>query len=163
MAHPRQYDRESVVPAICERLAKGEPLAAICRDMGIPRRTVNQWRKDDAEIAAQFDEARDDGYDSIAAYCLEIADDSRNDWMTIKRGGHEIEVPDREVVDRSKLRVETRLKLLAKWDPRRYGDRMALTGPDGGAIKLETLVTTDQAAAVLQEGLRALEKPGSGS
>ena len=31
-----------------------------------------------------------------------------------------------EHVQRSKLRIETRLKLLAKWDPRRYGDRLAL-------------------------------------
>ena len=33
---------------------------------------------------------------------------------------------DSEHVQRSKLRVETRLKLLAKWDPRRYGDRLQL-------------------------------------
>ena len=28
-----------------------------------------------------------------------------------------------EHIQRSKLRVETRLKLLAKWDPKRYGER----------------------------------------
>jgi hypothetical protein len=118
------HNREEIVPQICKRLAQGEPLAVICRDMGISRRTVNHWREDDKDIAAQFDEARDDGFDVIAAQCLDIADDNGADWMTIKRGSQEIEVPNREVVDRSKLRVETRLKLLAKWDPRRYGDKL---------------------------------------
>ena len=29
-----------------------------------------------------------------------------------------------------KLQVETRLKLLAKWDPKRYGEKLALGGAD---------------------------------
>ena len=35
-----------------------------------------------------------------------------------------------------KLQVETRLKLLAKWDPKRYGDlmRQEISGPDGSPI-----------------------------
>lgn len=153
MAHPREYDRESLVPAICERLAQGEPLAVICRDIGIPRRTVNQWRQDDEEIAAQFDEARDDGFDAIAARTREVA---RGDH---RKGGKD----SLTLVQRDKLAVETDLKLLAKWDKKRYGDQVALTGAGGGAIKLESHVSAEQAAAVLQEGLRALEKPGSGS
>lgn len=152
MAHPREYDRESLVPAICERLAQGEPLAVICRDIGIPRRTVNQWRQDDEEIAAQFDEARDDGFDVIAQRL-----------RTMARGDHRGGKDSLTLVQRDKLAVETDLKLLSKWDPRRYGDRMALTGADGGAIKLESHVSANQAAAVLQEGLRALEKLGSES
>jgi hypothetical protein len=36
---------------------------------------------------------------------------------------------DSEWISRSRLRVETRLKLLAKWDPKRYGDK-SLLGSD---------------------------------
>ena len=66
-------------------------------------------------------------------------------------------------VQRDKLASETDLKLLAKWDPKRYGDRMALTGAEGGAIQIDSHVSADQAAAVLQEGLRALVKPAADS
>lgn len=134
MSAERKYDRDTMVPAICLRLATGkEPMTVICRDLDVPVRTVNQWRKDDREIALQFDEARDMGYDAIAADCLEIADDGSRDYMTLADGR---EVPDHDHISRSKLRIETRLKLLAKWDPKRYGDKQQLehTGPGGGPI-----------------------------
>lgn len=122
MPAPREYDRESVVPAICARLAVGEPLAVICRDIGIPRRTINQWRQDDEEIATQFDEARDDGFDMLAAECLDIADTEHEGVEIVERAGKK-EVHKGDMLGHRKLRIETRLKLLSKWDPRRYGDK----------------------------------------
>jgi len=137
MGAERKYDRDEMVPAICSRLATGkEPMTVICRDLDIPVRTVNDWRKQDAEIAAQFDEARDMGYDAIAADCLDIADDGSRDYMTTADGR---EVPDHDHISRSKLRIETRLKLLAKWDPKRYGDKQQLE--HSGSLSLEALVS----------------------
>lgn len=108
MAAPRQYDRAELVPLICDRLAAGEPLTVICRDLDIPRRTVNQWRQDDPEIAEQFDEARDDGFDVLASSCVRISDQLKEDPAS------------------RRIRIETRLKLLAKWDPRRYGEKQQI-------------------------------------
>lgn len=50
-----------------------------------------------------------------------------------------VEIPDKEWMLRSKLRVETRLKLLAKWDPKRYGEKITqeISGPDGGPVRTE--------------------------
>lgn len=127
MSAPRKHDREALVPVICARLATGEPHTVILRDLGLKVRTVNDWRKADAEIAAQFDEARDLGYDAIAADCLAIADDGTRDYVRSKDGV----VVDHDHISRSKLRIETRLKLLAKWDPRRYGDKVQLANGDG--------------------------------
>lgn len=121
---------------ICEELAKGTPLAEICRVEGMPAvRTVSDWKAARPEFAAAFTRARDDGFDAIAAECLEIADDGRNDYMMqVADKGDEkaIAILDysAEHVQRSKLRIETRLKLLAKWDPRRYGEKLALGGAD---------------------------------
>ena len=113
MGSERKYDRREWVPKICARLAEGEPLAVICRDIGIPRRTVNQWRQDDAEIDALFLEARDDGFDAIASGLRKIV---RRDG---RKGKDSI-----TSVQRDKLIAETEMKLLAKWDPRRYGDKL---------------------------------------
>jgi hypothetical protein len=33
-------------------------------------------------------------------------------------------------VQRAKLRIDTRLKLLSKWDPKRYGEKLALGQAD---------------------------------
>lgn len=118
MAPPRQYDREEVVAAICARLALGAPMAVICRDMDIPVRTVNDWRLLDPEIRAQFDEARDLGHDAIAYDCLKISDNQKEHHQS------------------RRVRIETRLKLLAKWDPKRYGDKQTteLTGANGSGL-----------------------------
>jgi len=134
MSGKQKHDREKWVPVICERLATGEPLSVICRDIGIPRRTVNEWRQTDPAIADLIQDARDDGYDAIAKECLDIADDGRRDYREDEDGR---EFPDYDHIQRSKLRVETRLKLLAKWDPKRYGDKHQFehSGPNGGPIK----------------------------
>jgi hypothetical protein len=123
-----------VCALICERLSKGEPLAQICRDAGMPAaRTVREWQEKDDEFSAAIARAREDGFDAIAIEALEIADDGSRDYKTGPRGI----VVDQDHVQRSKLRVETRLKLLAKWDPKRYGERLQteLSGPDGGPIQ----------------------------
>lgn len=105
---------------IIERLSKGEPMAVICRDEGMPSvSTVRNWQNEDASFAASIARAREDGFDAIAADCLEIADETGRDTRVGQNGE---EQADGEWISRSRLRVETRLKLLAKWDPKRYGE-----------------------------------------
>jgi hypothetical protein len=45
------------------------------------------------------------------------------------------------------LRIETRLKLLAKWDPKRYGERLhsEVTGVDGGPLQIQIVRFSDDA------------------
>jgi len=68
----------------------------------------------------------------------EIADDGRNDWMTVtRRDGSEIEVANNEVLQRSRLRVDTRKWIMSKILPKRYGDKLAVGGADDlGPVQL---------------------------
>jgi hypothetical protein len=97
-------------------------------------RTVRNWGKADKDFSSAIACAREAGFDVIAAECLEIAEDGSHDYKHKKRSnGEEYEEFDAEHVQRSKLRIETRLKLLAKWDPKRYGERSTTVheDPDG--------------------------------
>lgn len=135
-----ELDREALVPQICARLATGkESLTDICKDLGMTRTTFNSWRAKYPDVDAVAQEAKDDGYDALAYDCLDIADDNTRDWKIELRGRNEVVVVDTEVVMRSRLRVETRLKLLARWDPKRYGDRIhqTVTGLDDGPVQVE--------------------------
>lgn len=88
------------------------------------------------EVKEAIARAREHGEDVLAAGCLEIADDGTNDWMErAENKGWEF---NGENVQRSKLRIETRLKLLAKWNPKKYGDRIEnrLADPEGNALKI---------------------------
>ncbi|MBD3684118.1 hypothetical protein H3005_19885 [Stenotrophomonas sp. Br8] len=128
MARPTKKS-DKLLKEITERLSQGEPLAQICRDEGMPAaRTVREWQQNDEQVSAAIARAREEGFDSIAAECLDIADDGRNDWMNraADAGDEQALQFNGEHVQRSKLRVDTRLKLLAKWDPKRYGERLAV-------------------------------------
>lgn len=114
---------------IVERIANGEPLAAICRDEHMPDwRKVYDWRDADPEFSAAIARARDHGFDVIAADALAIADEEP-EYATTEGGSR---VDTGEVAHR-KLRIETRLKLLAKWSPR-YADRTALVGDPSNPV-----------------------------
>jgi hypothetical protein len=140
---------DAVASEICERLSKGEPLAVICRDEHMPGyRTVFDWQNTRPEFSAAIAHAREAGFDEIAAECLAIADHTANDTKFIaSENGNERAVPDSEWISRSKLRVETRLKLLAKWDPKRYGDRLNLD--HSGEMKVT--LTAEQRKARIAE------------
>lgn len=126
---PKKIGRPSaytpkLAEAICARLATGETLTSICSAENMPAvRTISDWKTAHEAFSANFARARDEGFDAIAADCLAIADDKSGDVRIIGSEDGEREVCNTEFVQRAKLRIETRLKLLAKWDPKRYGER----------------------------------------
>lgn len=75
---------------------------------------------------------------SMAEEITEIADDGRNDWMERElKDGSIASVPDHEVVNRSKLRVDTRKWLLTKLMPKVYGEKVTLDINDKHAATLQ--------------------------
>ena len=148
MGGPGSGRQSTKTPEACaeivDRLSDGEPLAKICRDAHMPRvSTAYAWMQEDADFAGEVARARDIGYDVIAMDTMHIADDDARDWETVRDGdGNVVGVRvDGEHVTRSKLRIETRLKLLSCWDPRRYGNRQQLehTGPGGGPVQVQAV------------------------
>lgn len=114
---------QATADAICKRLAEGESLRAICRSIDIPESTVRNWEMSHEQFAAQSARAREIGCHSMADEMLEIADDGTNDWMKraeSKGGGYEV---NGEHIQRSRLRIDTRMRLLGKWLPKVYGDK----------------------------------------
>jgi hypothetical protein len=84
--------------------------------------------------------ARDAGWDKIALDALRISD-TTEDGETIVEKPDGIEVRRADMLGHRKLRVETRLKLLAKWSPKKYGERTHLE--HSGKVGLESLVADD--------------------
>ena len=108
---------------ICEELSRGVPLEVVCRRENMPPvRTVANWRKLHRGFSADIARAREAGFDALAAECLEIADDTSKDTVETDYGLR----PNSEWIARCKIRIDTRLKLLAKWTPKRYGNKLAL-------------------------------------
>lgn len=120
---------------ICKRISSGETMTSICTDSHMPNpATVWRWGQEHETFAQDIACARNRGYDAIADECVRIADGRDGDDPQSRR-----------------IRVETRLKLLAKWDPKRYGERIEQhieveTGPN-------TLASLQERAKHVRSGL----------
>ena len=145
------YD-PAIARTMCEMLSEGVPLRQICRENdGFPAwRTVYDWMKKDADLATAIAYARDVGYDAMAEECLTIADtpllgeevsesespEGRDDeGNTIMR--RVVTIKKVDMLGHRKLQIETRLKLLAKFNPKKYGDRLTHAGDDANPVVVE--------------------------
>lgn len=116
---------------ILEALKKGTPLAVVCREQGMPDpSTWRDWCAADEDLAIAYARARDEGFDTIALDALSILDEEPERVVTVSGDDRSESRIDSASVQRAKNRFEGRLKLLAKWDPKRYGDKIAHVGGD---------------------------------
>ena len=93
-------------------LSAGKTLSSWCSLNGVSRNTVHKWVTKDDEFARRLSVARDIGLETLAEECLTIIDQEPE--LTGKRGR------DAAFVAWQRARVETRLRLLAVWDPKKY-------------------------------------------
>lgn len=116
----------AVADAIIMQIADGIPLREICRQPGMPPwQTVYAWRKRLPEFDERFAPARELGFEAIFEDALRIAD-TQEVGITTTTKPTGVEVTRKDMLEHRKLRIETRLKLLAKWDPKRYGDKQTI-------------------------------------
>lgn len=125
---------------ICEKIVQGMALRQIARDLGASHAsTIHMWIAQDADFAEQYRLAKQAQADVFAEECIEIADDGSNDWM--EREGKA--VPNYEIANRSKLRVETRMKLMRVYAPRRFGNVVAHEHSGEVAVNVSHQLATD--------------------
>jgi hypothetical protein len=122
---PSRPDKAAILQAVIAGLERGVPLTIAVEPFRAARNSVYDWLKADPDVKEAVQIARELGFDWLAHECLEIADDARNDW--VERHGKDGEAVgwqfNNEHFQRSRLRIETRLRLLRAWDPSRYGER----------------------------------------
>ena len=121
---PTSTYTEAVATQIVDRLAEGEFLRVICRSEGMPSwRTVYRWIEEHDEFAARIAHARIAGFDALAEESLVMLDQAPEKCPAGMFG----EKVDAGHVQWMKNRAEQRLKLLAKWAPKKYGDKQEIT------------------------------------
>ena len=85
--------------------------------------TVWRWKAEREDVLQAIARAREAGFDAIAEECMEIADNQEEDTQ------------------RSKVRIWTRLELLKKWCPKRYGDHPQLE--NSGEVRITAVIGGD--------------------
>ena len=136
IGRPSKYTPE-LAAEICERLSNGEPLRQICRDSLMPAWTaIYAWAAADKDLSERIAQAREQGADAIAEEALEILD-SPPEYVLTKQG----EAVDSGYVTWQRNRAEMRLKLLAKWHPKKYGDRQIISGDKDNPLEVKADIT----------------------
>lgn len=125
-----RYSTE-IAAEICDRLAQGESLRAICEDLHMPsERAVRFWVLDDLNgFASQYARARAIGYERMAEEILAISDTPMIGTKSVSKATG-LEISEGDMIEHRRLQVDTRKWMLAKMLPKVYGDKqhVELTG-----------------------------------
>jgi hypothetical protein len=124
---------------ICERIAGGASLKSICEKVdGMPGyATVRRWELTNKEFGEQVRKAREIGCHLLGEECLEIADQAQQTIEHITDPDGTRRVINNDTIAQSRLRIDTRMKLLSKWLPLVYGDKVDVN--HGGTIRTEKI------------------------
>lgn len=148
---------------ICERIAEGESLRAICEDEDMPNKaTVMRWLAADAALSDQYARAREAQADTLFEEILEIADDGTLDRKSAGKGDGSLAV-DVDHIQRSRLRVEARKWMAGKLRPKVYGDKAVIEGPGENGEHLHKVSPDDAFAAFLAAMGGHAPAPASGA
>lgn len=154
---PTKYTPD-IARVICEQLSDGIPLRQICRENdGFPAwRTVYDWMWRDAELSTAIARARDIGYDALAEECLYISDNIQMGKKKVftsgaKKEEDSVTVTEEDMLGHRKLQIETRLKLLAKFNPKKYGEYRA------AEEKIDPMIIDAEVKNVMDVAIKRLE------
>jgi hypothetical protein len=118
MGRPSDYTEE-LADAICDRIAGGESLKAICNDPKMPGKTaVFKWLGVHKDFAEKYARARETQADAIFDEVLDIADDS------------DLDPQDRRV------KIDARKWMAGKLRPKIYGDKLDVAHSGGISINV---------------------------
>lgn len=127
MGRPSDYTQE-LADTICAELAIGTSLRSVCAQENMPSlQTIFNWFRTKEGFVEQYARAKEESADAMSEEILDIADDGTNDYMTIVKGNTSYNMEDKEVTNRSKLRVDTRKWIMSKMKPKKYGDKIDMT------------------------------------
>ena len=149
---PTKFNQQTA-DLICMMLSEGMSLRQILKADKVgalpAQSTVYEWLIRHPLFAEQYARAREEQADTNADEILDIADEMPPEY-TDKEGRTSL---DATYINWQKNRIEARKWTAAKLRPKKYGDRVALEGVEGGAA----IKTEDTNANKFLEVIRNLE------
>ena len=117
---PGSEDRAVIADMVLKGMRSGLSAFKACQAAGVPQSTFSRWVDDDATLAENYARAREDLIERMASEVMELADsevpetgDGKKDWQAIQK---------------HKLQVDTRKWLLSKLAPKKYGEKLEVSG-----------------------------------
>lgn len=136
---PSKFNQE-LADEICHRLSLGQTMASICNDSHMPDYgTLWRWTRENGDFQDESTRARETGTHALADQCIAIADD-----------------PMLDPADK-RVRIDTRIRLIGKWNQKKYGDKIEVESNQSNNIRLSFTIPHRDAPVDILE----LESPDS--
>lgn len=117
---PGSEDRAVISQMVLDGMRSGLSAFKACQAAGVPNSTFLRWVDDDATLAENYARAREDLIERMATEIMEISDqdvgvavDGKKDWSAVQK---------------HRLQVDTRKWLLSKLAPKKFGDKIEVSG-----------------------------------
>ena len=124
-------ERVIIAHKVFKEMRGGLSALKACDKVGVNQCTLTGWLNDDPELAKEYARAREELIERIAQEVIDLSDadvgitpDGKKDWAAIQK---------------HKLQVETRKWLLSKLAPKKYGDKLELTGDPDRPVAIEKI------------------------
>lgn len=136
---------EELAQIICDKLANGASLRAICREDGFPSiDSVNRWLRANQDFREQYARAREDQADGYFDEIIEIADKVADGVL---------------LSDAARVQIDARKWVAGKLRPKKYGDKTTVettaTVTVSHTRKLDISTLSDDQLDALEGALRA--------
>ncbi len=127
-------EKARLTDAVIEGMMSGLSAFKACQAAGVPQSTFNTWMIDDAVLAERYTRAREVLIEKMANDLMEIAD--------TPVGSTESGATDSGAVQKQRLQVDTRKWLLSKLAPKKYGDKLELSGDQDNPLQVQVIKRT---------------------
>jgi len=99
----------------------GHSVTETARKIGVTRQAIYKWRKDNEEFNDMYQEALEVKAENLMDEILTISDDDSRDVIVDEETGRKTGTTT--AVQRDKLRVTSRTRLMQWLNPKKYADR----------------------------------------
>lgn len=119
-----EEDKKEIWNSIIEEISSGRSMRSVLLDPGMPvLSTIYNWIENDELKQKQYARACEIRADKIFDEIIEISDSTDDDIINLDNGKQAI---NHHVINRDRLRVDTRKWALSKMNPKKYGDRIEI-------------------------------------
>lgn len=133
MAYSKE-EIESTFQSIIQKIEEGRSLRSVLREDKMPSsQTFFKWIEQDESKSKQYARACQERADVIFEEILSIADNQEDDVYEDEDGNI---ITNHNVIQRARLRVDSRKWMLGKMNPKKYGDKLETDNKHSGKIEI---------------------------
>lgn len=153
-----EEERDEIIAYVLVQVASGRFVSRVFREdqttsngISLPHvSTFWEWvfKSDDTEISDKLGRAREAGIEALLDETIDIADETQFDTVKDDNGSDR---PNSEWIARSRLKVDTRIKLAQMLKPKKYGQKVDVTSGGEPIREVDDTARAIRLAAVMSK------------